>query len=254
MALWVETTEPVELRPESTEDDLQIVIRSVYKQVLGNQHIMESDRLASAEALLRNGSISVRGFAGMVAMSELYQSLFFFPSSAYRFIELNFKHLLGRPPFDQAEILAHVSIYNEGGYEAEIASYFDSDEYLQTFGENKVPFPRSTETRVGLQTSSFTRGFALMRGPASNDTGSAKLISALAGKVESPVKFPPVGTGAAATNRSKRFNIKVSNSKDAARTNRVSNQEFTVSYDSLSQQVRSIHNSGGKILSITEVA
>ena len=46
--------EPLELRSNYTEDDLQTVIRGVYKQVLGNEHIMESQRLDSPEALLRN--------------------------------------------------------------------------------------------------------------------------------------------------------------------------------------------------------
>lgn len=51
MSLWVETTAPVELRPNFTEDDLQTVIRAVYKQVLGNAHLLEGDRLDEAESM-----------------------------------------------------------------------------------------------------------------------------------------------------------------------------------------------------------
>ncbi len=47
-------SDPVELRSNATEDDLQVVIRAVYRQVLGNTHLMESQRLTSAESLLRN--------------------------------------------------------------------------------------------------------------------------------------------------------------------------------------------------------
>jgi phycoerythrin-associated linker protein len=54
MALWIET-EVVELRANATEEDLQAVIRAVYRQVLGNAHVMESQRLTSAESQLRNG-------------------------------------------------------------------------------------------------------------------------------------------------------------------------------------------------------
>ena len=32
---------PLEMRPLQTEDDLQTIIRAVYKQVLGNEHLME---------------------------------------------------------------------------------------------------------------------------------------------------------------------------------------------------------------------
>ena len=66
MSLWIESSDPVELRPNFTEDDLQNVIRSVYRQVLGNGHLMESERLDSAESLLRNGDITVRQFVSAV--------------------------------------------------------------------------------------------------------------------------------------------------------------------------------------------
>ncbi|NEO03956.1 MAG: photosystem I reaction center subunit XII, partial [Moorea sp. SIO3I7] len=98
MSLWVMDADPVELRAGATEDDVQTVIRAVYKQVLGNPHLLESDRLTTAEAMLRNGDISVRGFVRMVAKSDLYKSLFFDSASQYRFIELNYKHFLGRAP------------------------------------------------------------------------------------------------------------------------------------------------------------
>ena len=82
------SADPIELRENATEDDLQTVIRAVYKQVLGNVHLMESQRLDSAESMLINGNITVRNFVRMVAQSELYQSLFFNSSSPYRFIFL----------------------------------------------------------------------------------------------------------------------------------------------------------------------
>ena len=44
---------------------------------MGNAHILESDRLSSAEAQLRNGNITVRGFVRLVGQSELYQAQFF---------------------------------------------------------------------------------------------------------------------------------------------------------------------------------
>jgi phycocyanin-associated rod linker protein len=68
---------PVELRPNWTTDDAAAVIRAVYRQVLGNDYIMASERLISAESLLKNGSITVREFVRSVAKSELYRSKFF---------------------------------------------------------------------------------------------------------------------------------------------------------------------------------
>ena len=93
----------VELRPNATEADLQVVIRAAYRQVLGNQHVLEADRLTSAESQLRDGEITVRGFVRAIAQSDLYKSLFFESSYQYRFIEMNCKHLLGRAPTSQAD-------------------------------------------------------------------------------------------------------------------------------------------------------
>ena len=163
MSLWV-ITEPVELQPTATEEDLPTVIRAVYKQVLGNAHLMESERPISAESLLRNGDLTVRGFVSAIAKSDLYRSLFFEGVSQYRFIELNCKHFLGRPPIDQAEISQHVQIYNEVGFEADIDSYIDSDEYAMNFGENIVPYPRTNTTEIGIKNVGFNRTFSLYRG------------------------------------------------------------------------------------------
>ena len=38
------------------------------------------------------------------AKSEPYKSRYFYKVSAYRGIELNFKHLLGRPPLNQQKL------------------------------------------------------------------------------------------------------------------------------------------------------
>ncbi|WP_017718843.1 phycobilisome rod-core linker polypeptide [Kamptonema formosum] len=254
MALWAVETTPVERRPYATEEDLQVVIRAVYKQVLGNDHLMECDRLTSAESLLRNGDITVRQFVESVAKSELYRSRFFESASQYRFIELNFKHLLGRAPADQSEISEHVSIYSEQGYEAEINSYIDSEEYLQNFGENIVPYPRSVRTQVGIKNVGFNRMFSLMRGPASSDSDNqAKLIREVAANLPTKITPPVSGSGAYYGNTGKRFRIAVSKPGAGPRVKR-SNVTYEVGYDQLSQKIQSIHKTGGQIVSITEVA
>jgi phycoerythrin-associated linker protein len=250
--LWIET-ESVELRPNATEDDLQTIIRAVYRQVLGNAHILESQRLTSAESQLRNGALSVSGFVRAVAQSDLYRSLFFETASAYRFIELNFIHLLGRAPQDQAEIAAHVLTYNTKGYEAEINSYIDSDEYVSSFGENVVPAPRGNRTQTGSKNVNFNRTFALSRGYAANDIGtSAKLISDIGGNLSTKIVTPARGSGAV-SNTGKRFRISASKANYGPRVTQ-SAIAFDVNYSQLSQRIQNIQKTGGKILSITEVA
>ena len=254
MALWITNTDSVELRPHTSEDDLQTVIRAVYKQVLGNAHIMESQRLTSAESMLRNQDITVKEFVRAVAQSDLYRSLFFDTSSAYRLVELNFKHLLGRAPNDQTEIAEHVLIYNIHGFEAEIDSYISSDEYSLSFGENVVPSPRANKTQLGNKNVTFNRTFALMRGDASSSDSSnkAQLISDLAGNRATAIKSPARGGSGAYANTGKRFRIAITKANFGARVTK-SAATFEVNYSQLSQKIQNIQKTGGKILSITEV-
>jgi phycoerythrin-associated linker protein len=250
MALWVDQS-PVELRNNATEDDLQTVIRAVYRQVLGNFHVMESQRLTSAESLLRNGDITVREFVRAVAQSGLYQSLFFDNASPYRFVELNCKHLLGRAPYDQGEISQHVQRYNSGGYEGEINSYIDSDEYLTSFGENTVPYAKGAQTQLGQKNVGFNRAFALMRGNATNSSKQAQLIGDLGANRATKIT-KPASTGGAASRTAKRFRITAVKSNFGPRTLR-SNLTVEVGYDQLSARIQNIQKSGGKITSITEL-
>lgn len=252
MSLWVTDAEPIELLPDATESDLQIVIRAVYKQVLGNAHIFESESLTNAESMLRNGDITVRGFVGMVAKSDLYQSLFFDSASQYRFIELNCKHLLGRAPLDQAEISEHVQTYNTSGYKADIDSYIDSDEYQANFGENTVPYVRTSSTEAGVKNAGFNRTFALFRGDATSDSSnSSALVADLAANLATKIAAPVSGSGTPST--SKRFRIAFVKGGTTP-IQKQSNKSFEIGYDQMSARIQAIQKSGGKIVSITEVA
>ncbi len=135
-----EETEPIELWPGFSSSEIEIVIRGVYRQVLGNAHLMESERLTAPESLLKQRDISVREFVRQVAKSELYRSRFFDNCPRYRFIELNFKHLLGRAPESYEEMTEHSQLLDRGGFEAEIDSYLDSSEKLSS---PATTFPRT---------------------------------------------------------------------------------------------------------------
>ncbi|NEP63497.1 MAG: photosystem I reaction center subunit XII [Symploca sp. SIO2G7] len=250
MSLWI-NNQAVELRPNATEEDLQVVIRAVYKQVLGNAHVLDSQRLTSAESMLRNGEITVRGFVRAVATSDIYKARCFDNSSPYRFIELNFKHLLGRAPQDQAEVSEHVQTYNTAGYDAEIDSYLGSDEYLSAFGENVVPYACGV-SQTGVKNVAFNRLFALDRGFAANDIGkTAKLIGDVAGNLGTKIKSPAAGSGAY-SNTGKRFRIVASKANFGRRVTK-SNYSVEVGYAQLSNRIRNMQRSGAKIVSISEI-
>ena len=247
---------PVELRPNSSSEELGIVIRAVYKQVLGNPHIMESERLVTAESQLCNGSITVRDFVRAVAKSDFYRDRYFESCSPYRFIELNFKHLLGRAPLDQSEVSEHIRICIEKGYDAEIDSYIDSQEYQDQFGDNTVPYYQGAKSQVGQKQLGYNRTLTLYQGYAGVDSAftASRLVEAVATNSGNKITLPSTGgrRGGYKDATEKTFKIVVKGSKfDSPR--RVSTTEYIVPGDRMSPQIQRIQRAGGKIVSITEV-
>ena len=155
--------------PGDSADQLNALIRSTYKQVMGNPHLMEFERAISAESKFIDGYLSTREFVRAIGLSAEYKRRFFETNAPYRFIELNFKHFLGRAPKSQQEISEHTRILAEGGYEAEISSYVDCEEYQSTFGEDTVPFARILSEN-GRSQVAFNRHLKLAEGFAASDT------------------------------------------------------------------------------------
>ena len=239
-----------ELWPTSSPGDVEIIIGAVYKQVLGNPHVMESERLVTAESQLKDGSISVREFVRAVAKSDFYRTRYFESCAPYRFVELTFQHILGRAPESQAEVSEHIRRCNEEGYEADIDAYVDSEEYQQAFGENVVPYARD-KSETGRKQVVYNRNFAVNRGPAqvSSAVKSSQLVYSLA--TNSPNKITTAKATAGSTTE-KRFKIRTTAAKfDSPR--RVSFNEYIVSARKMTPQIQRIQRSGAKIVSISEV-
>jgi phycocyanin-associated rod linker protein len=266
---------PVELRPNWTAEDAQIVIQAAYRQILGNIHLMQSDRLTALESLLTNGQITVRDFVRALVKSDLYKNTYLYPNYHSRVIELNIKHLLGRAPFDESEIIEHLDRYQNEGFEADIDSYIDSAEYETNFGDSIVPYYRGFENAIGDRTVGFTRLFKLYRGYANSDraqigTGphlatelgrnSASAIVAPAGGSEGWAyqaskqgTIPSRTFGRSSTGSSDRlYRIEVSGTRLPGYPKvRRSSREFVVPYEELSATLQRINKLGGKVASVT---
>ena len=146
-----------------------LVIATSYKQVFGNAHLMESERVLEAESQLRSGQITVMEFIRQLAKSERYRILVFEKNSNLRAIELNFKHLLGRAPESSAEVSEHIARLTNEGFDAEIDSYINSNEYFEVFGTNIVPYYRGHQTQTGRNLIGYTHAFQFVRGMSSSD-------------------------------------------------------------------------------------
>ena len=266
---------PIELRPNWTPENAEIVIKAVYRHVLGNDYIMAAERLTALESLLKNGQIGVRDFVRAVAKSELYKTKFLYPNFQTRVIELQFKHLLGRAPYSEAEVIEHLDRYQTEGYDADVDSYIDSAEYEANFGDATVPYYRGFDNNVGDQTTGFTRMFQLYRGYASSDRSqiggnASRLAAELAQNSASAIVGPSGGNegfayrparGAMATRAFGRsstgsgdrlYRIQVSAiSLPRYPKVRQSNREYIVSYEQLNSTLQRINKMGGKVASVT---
>ena len=246
-------TEVKELWATSTPEETATIIRAVYRQILGNSHVMESERLVSAESQLRDGTISIRELVRAVAKSQLYRRRHFESCAPYRFVELSCLHLLGRAPLDQAEISGHVSRCVTEGYDADIDSYIDSDEYQDAFGENIVPYARSTQSITGQHQVGYNRIAKLDRGfaGASANVQSSTLVKEIV--ESSKIRLVErVYRGSADTPSEKRFRIVTTSAKfDAPR--RRSTTTYVVAGDNMTPQLQRISRTGARIVSITEI-
>jgi phycoerythrin-associated linker protein len=276
-----EDTAPFEYVPGRSEEEVESIIRAVYRQVLGNAYIMESERATIPESQFKLGQLSVREFVREIGKSNAYSSRFLETCPRYRFIELNFKHFLGRAPNGYDEMKAHSAILDRGGWSAEIDSYLDSDEYQEAYGENFVPFYRGYKSRPGQTMVEFTHMFALARGASSSDfkgslAGKAPVLNknVIQGTPLAVIppsggasgdgwsfREPPLGArtrqGSGSGDNGKVYRIEVTGYASRA-VNRVSkfrrsNKVYLVPYDQLSQEYQRIHKQGGKIASITPV-
>lgn len=255
------TSSPVELRRNWTEEEANLAIRAAYRQVLGNEHLMSRERLTSAESLLRNGSISVKDFVRAIALSELYRNKFFHSNPQNRFIELNYKHLLGRVPYDQSEIAYHTDLYNQEGYESEINSYIDSPEYQEHFGDLIVPFYRGFATERNQKTVGFSRIFQVYRGYATSDRAQIKgkpgtLVQELARNSASPVYIGTTAetlAGVSGGSRGHFYRVRVSQGATPGRGTQVRRAqiEYLVPYEQLSSKLQQINRQGGKVTNIS---
>ena len=151
------------------DDSLKNTINASYKQIYGNLFAFESERPIELERRLRNGDITIREFIRQLAKSLFYKSNYFEKVTQQRCIELNIKHLLGRPPFNQLEIIKNIEFINANGFDHHIDLLIDSSEYFKLFGEHTVPYMRCWDSSIGIRVSSFINSSKLTQSFASSD-------------------------------------------------------------------------------------
>ena len=151
------------------DDALLEAINALYKNIFGNLCLMQSERPIDIERRLRNGDITVREFTRKICKSAIYRKFYFDSISQYKSIKLRFKHILGRPIKSQIEMRQSSNIINNQGFEAHIDFLIDSNEYINVFGEDVVPYIRSWNSPIGLNTKSFLETLSMTKAFATSD-------------------------------------------------------------------------------------
>ena len=120
--------------------DIDVLIEAAYRQIFF--HAFKADREPFLESQLRYGQITVRDFIRGLLLAETYKNSFYNLNSNYRFVEQTVQRVLGRDTYNDREKMAWAVVIGEKGYVAFIDQLLDSEEYMDNFGYDTVPYQR----------------------------------------------------------------------------------------------------------------
>ncbi len=120
--------------------DMDNLIEAAYRQIFF--HAFRWDREPFLESQLRNGQITVRDFIRGLLLSNTFITSFYEKNSNYRFVEQCVQRVLGRDVYSEQEKIAWSIVVATKGYGGFFDELLNSDEYLENFGYDTVPFQR----------------------------------------------------------------------------------------------------------------
>jgi phycobilisome rod-core linker protein len=123
-----------------SRSDMDALIEAAYRQIYF--HAFASDREVALESQLRNGQITVRDFIRGLLLSKTFIDSFYNKNSNYRFVEHCVEKALGRRVYSEREKIAWSAIVMSKGVKGFVDDLLNSDEYIEAFGENTVPYQR----------------------------------------------------------------------------------------------------------------
>lgn len=120
--------------------DMDVLIEAAYRQIFF--HAFKSDREVALESQLRNKQITVRDFIRGLLLSETFRNSFYEKNSNYRFVQHCIQKVLGRAPYSEKEKIAWSIVVVNKGIKGFVDELLNSDEYLENFGYDIVPYQR----------------------------------------------------------------------------------------------------------------
>ena len=134
---------PVTVSRQSSSEERQLALRQIYCQVLERQpYESERQTLALLEKDFLKDKIGVRRFLKHFACTDIYLDQFYYKLSNVKFMDVCFKHFLGRAILDHQEMQLYNNILAKQGVGGLITAMLDSEEYRKAFGCFTVPYAR----------------------------------------------------------------------------------------------------------------
>ncbi|NEP59629.1 MAG: phycobilisome rod-core linker polypeptide CpcG [Symploca sp. SIO2G7] len=128
------------LLPDAQE--FETLVLATYRRIFNEQQLLSCHRDRFLESQLRNSQISVREFIRGLLLSDSFRRLNYECSNNYRFVEMCVQRVLGRRVYNQRETLAWSIVLATQGIQGFTGALLDSDEYMDIFGEDTVPYQR----------------------------------------------------------------------------------------------------------------
>jgi len=122
--------------------ELDFLISAAYRQVYNEQQMLDKHRQVTLESQLRSRQITVRGFIRGLVLSDSFRRLIFDCNNNYRFVEICIQRILGRNVYSDREKIAWSIVIATKGIQAFVDELLNSEEYLNNFGDNIVPYQR----------------------------------------------------------------------------------------------------------------
>lgn len=117
------------------------LIERAYRQIFF--HAFKFDREPVLESQLRSGQITTREFIRGLLLSRKFRDGFYRVNSNYRFVEQIVGRVLGRDINGNEERIAWSVVIADRGLVGLVDALLNSDEYLENFGYDEVPYQRA---------------------------------------------------------------------------------------------------------------
>jgi phycobilisome rod-core linker protein len=126
----------------TSDQDIDAIIWASYRQIFSEHLILSSYRQKFLESQLRNRAITVRDFIRGLGKSDVFHSQVAEVNSNYRLVDIILKRFVGRAAYNKDEEIAWSIVIATKGVHGFIDALLDSDEYLENFGDDIVPYQR----------------------------------------------------------------------------------------------------------------